>query len=437
MALLITDPDDRSAAWLLGILATLGEQLIRTSSPDEAMAALATEGPEVAGVVVGPGADAADALALAARLREAAPELAVVLLRPQGQDAGELLRAALQAGVRDVVTALRDPAVVRGACARALELTRALRGQAAVAAEADDAEPGRSQDGKVITVFSSKGGCGKTFLATNLAVALAARGSGGLRSGAPATASSGPRQPNGSPPRRPGFEVALVDLDLHFGDVAITLQLFPAHTIQDVARAGAGLDPGTVASFLTRHQSGLWALVAPNEPAVAETISPVVVVTVLRALRRRFAYVVVDTPAAFSDQVLAAFDESDRIILLGTLDVPSVKNLKLAMRTMESLRYPRDKTCLVINRADSRVGLRLSDVERILGRHVDVALPSSRGVPLSVNKGSPILVEEPRSGVAEAIRGLADQLAAATPARPARPARGRLLRRPTFLRGRS
>jgi pilus assembly protein CpaE len=334
--------------------------------------------------------------------------VAVVLLRREGQDSGELLRAALRAGVRDVVTALRDPAAVRGASARALELTRALRGLGAAPDRLRaPAAPGRPQPGKVITVFSSKGGCGKTFLATNLAVALTAHA-----------------------------EVALVDLDLHFGDVAITLQLFPARTIQDAARAsGGGLDPITMKSFLTRHQSGLWALVAPSEPTVADTISPTAVVTILRALRQRFGYVVVDTPAAFSDQILAAFDESDAIAMLATLDVPSVKNLKLALRTMESLRYPRDKTCLVINRADSKVGLRLPDVERILDTQIDVTLPSSRAVPLSINKGSPILVEEPKSGVAEAIRNLADQFASAAPGqrRPVRASRGRS-RRSLFQR---
>ncbi len=328
VALLIVDPDDQSATWLAGILAELAEQLIRTTSPDEAMAAFATEGPDVLGVVVGPGSSDADAVALAGRLQEAAPDVAVVLLRQEGQDSGELLRAALRAGVRDVVTALSDPAAVRGACARALELTRALRGLGGAPDRrpAAAADPARAKAGKLITVFSSKGGCGKTFVATNLALALAAHA-----------------------------EVALVDLDLHFGDVAIMLQLFPARTIQDAARAsGGGLDPVTMKSFLTRHQSGLWALVAPSEPTVADTISPTAVVTILRALRQRFGYVVVDTPAAFSDQVLAAFDESDAIAMLATLDVPSIKNLKLALRTMESLRYPRDKTCLVINTRSRR-----------------------------------------------------------------------------------
>ncbi len=402
MTLIIVDPDDQSATWLARILADMATQIIRTTSADEAMAAFATEAPDILGVVVGPGPSDAEALTLASRLQEAAPDVSVVMLRRH--DSGELLRAAMRAGVRDVVTTVNDAVAVHGACARALAITRALRGHTAAGGGLRAwADPSRGQAGKVITVFSSKGGCGKTFLATNLAVALAA-----------------------------DAEVALVDLDLHFGDVAIMLQLFPARTIQDAARASA-LDPITLKSFLTRHHSGVCALVAPSEPTVADTISPTTVVTILRLLRQRFGYVVVDTPAAFSDQVLAAFDESDAITMLATLDVPSIKNLKLALRTMETLHYPRGKTCLVINRADSKVGLRLPDVERILDTQIDVTLPSSRAVPLSINKGSPIMIEEPRSSVAEAVRELAEQLAATPIGRPSRLGRGRS-RRSLFQR---
>jgi pilus assembly protein CpaE len=168
----------------------------------------------------------------------------------------------------------------------------------------------------------------------------------------------------------------------------------------------------------------VWTLAAPSEPPVADTVSASAVVSILKLLRSSFAYVVIDTPAAFSDQVLAAFDESDRIALLATLDVPSIKNLKLTMQAMERLRYPRDRIRVVVNRADSRVGLRLPDVEKVLGAAVDVTIPSSRSVPISVNKGNPVLLEEPRGNVAEAIRGLAAQFAPVTPGGPA-PARPR------------
>jgi pilus assembly protein CpaE len=392
MAVIIVEPVEAASAWIAHALAGLDQRLLRTSGADEAMAALATEGGEILAAVVGSGLADDDALGFAERLQQAAPEVPVVLLRKQ--DSGELLRAALRLGVRDVLPASSDGGAVRASTARAIELATSLRGRLAGGGGARLDASG-DLPGEIITVFSAKGGCGKTFLATNLAVALAAAGT----------------------------EIALVDLDLHFGDVAIVLQLFPTRTIQDAARE-RGLDAAALRAYLTPHPAGVWTLAAPTEPPVADTVSASAVVSILKLLRSSFAYVVVDTPAAFSDQVLAAFDESDSIALLATLDVPSIKNLKLTMQAMERLRYPRNRIRVVVNRADSRVGLRLPDVEKVLGAAVDVTIPSSRSVPVSVNKGNPVLLEEPRGNVAEAIRGLAAQFAPVTPAGPA-PSRSR------------
>src|SRR6266508_2929906 len=270
-----------------------------------------------------------------------------------------MLRAALRFGVRDVLAASSDGETVRSSVSRAIELATSLRGRLAAGPGGARPEAPGGRPGEIITVFSAKGGCGKTFLATNLAVALAAGGT----------------------------EVALVDLDLHFGDVAIVLQLFPTRTIQDAARE-RGLDARTLRSYLTPHHAGVWALAAPTEPPVADTVSASAVSTLLKLLRSSFAYVVVDTPAAVTDQVLAAFDESDAIALLATLDVPSIKNLKLTMQTMERLRYPPSRIRVIVNRADSRVGLRLPDVEKVLGTSVDLTIPSPRPLPAIVGVGA-------------------------------------------------
>ena len=392
MAVIIVEPLEAASAWIAHALAGLDQRLLRTAGADEAMAAVATEGGEVLAAIAGSGLADDEALGFAERLQEAAPEVPVVLLRKH--DSGELLRAALRLGVRDVLPASSDAAALRASTARAIELASSLRGRLASGGGARPDAAGELP-GEIITVFSAKGGCGKTFLATNLAVALAAGGT----------------------------EVALVDLDLHFGDVAIVMQLFPTRTIQDAARE-RGMDADGLRAYLTPHPAGVWTLAAPSEPPVADTVSASAVVSILKLLRSSFAYVVIDTPAAFSDQVLAAFDESDRIALLATLDVPSIKNLKLTMQAMERLRYPRERIQVVVNRADSRVGLRLPDVEKVLGAAVDVTIPSSRSVPISVNKGNPVLLEEPRGNVAEAIRGLAAQFAPVTPGGPA-PARPR------------
>jgi pilus assembly protein CpaE len=373
MAVLIVEPHDGYATWLANALSGLTDRVVRAADPDEGMAAVAAEGHDVLAAIFGPSLSDRDALALAGALQQGTPDVSVLLIRRQ--ESGELIRQALRVGVKDVLSSASDENAIRGAAARALEIARTLRGRLGGGAPTDGA--GRSP-GRVVTVFSSKGGCGKTFLSTNLAVALG----------------------------RTGAEVALVDLDLHFGDVAIMLHLFPSHTIYDATQS-AELDALTVKSFLTHHDSGIWTLVAPTEPTVADTISPSTIANILKLLRSAFDYVVIDTPPAFSEPVLSAFDESDSLVMLATLDVPSIKNLKLTLQTMELLHFPKNRIRVVVNRADSKVGLRLPDVEKLLSSPVDATIPSSRSVPLSVNKGSPIMLEDPKGPVAEAVRRIA------------------------------
>ena len=384
MAVLIVEPHDGYATWLANALPGLTDRVVRAADPDEAMAAVAAEGRDVLATIIGPSLTDRDALALAGALQQGAPDISVVLIRRQ--ESGELIRQALNVGVKGVLSSASDETAVRTAAARALEIARTLRGRLGGAAPTDPGE-GRSP-GRVITVFSSKGGCGKTFLSTNLAVALS----------------------------RSGAEVALVDLDLHFGDVAIMLHLFPSHTIYDAAE-NPGLDALSLKSLLTRHDSGVWTLVAPTEPTIADTINPGAIGSILKLLRSAFDYVVIDTPPAFSEPVLAAFDESDWLVMLATLDVPSIKNLRLTLQTMELLHFPKSRIRVVINRADSKVGLRLPDVEKLLSSPVDTTIPSSRSVPLSVNKGSPIMLEEPKGPVADSIRRVAALLTDPQPGR--------------------
>ena len=374
MAVLIVEPHDGYATWLANALSGLTDRVVRAADPDEAMAAVAAEGRDVLAAILGPSLNDRNALALAGALQQGTPDVSVLLIRRQ--ESGELIRQALKVGVKDVLSSASDENAVRIAAARAIEIARTLRGRLGGGAPTDQA--GGRALGRVVTVFSSKGGCGKTFLSTNLAVALG----------------------------RTGAEVALVDLDRHFGDVAIMLHLFPSHTIYDAAQ-NPGLDALTLKSFLTRHDSGIWALIAPTEPTVADTINPGTIAGILKLLRTAFDYVVIDTPPAFSEPVLGAFDESDWLVMLATLDVPSIKNLKLTLQTMELLHFPKNRIRVVVNRADSKVGLRLPDVEKLLSSPVDATIPSSRSVPLSVNKGSPIMLEEPKGPVAESIRRVA------------------------------
>jgi pilus assembly protein CpaE len=325
-------------------------------------------------VVLGPSIDQVAAFRLAESMRITRPRLGVVLVR-QRIDTG-VLAEALRSGVREVIDE-RDLSGLNAAVRRCQALASALRDRTVPGTISDHAPRGR-----VITVFSAKGGCGKTTLATNLAAALADRG------------------------RR---EVCLVDLDLAFGDVAIALQLFPAHTIADAVPLGDHVDFTAMQTLLTPHSPGLTTLVAPVEPGSAESIPAVLVSHILELLREHFDYVVVDTPPAFDDQVLAAFDLSDVIALIATLDIPALKNLKLTLETMELLNYPRERWRIVLNRADSKVGLAIGEVEKTLRTPIAVQIPSSRDVPAAINRGVPIVLDDPRHPVSMAIKSFAER----------------------------
>lgn len=331
--------------------------------------------PETLLVVIGPDTPLEPALAFTEQQRVARPALGVVLLRRRVDVT--VLGAAIRAGVREVV-APDDTLALTQACTRSLEVSRRTAGWQ----PGQDANP----QGRVVTVFAAKGGCGKTTVATNLAVTLAA---GGRRS------------------------VCLVDLDLAFGDVGITLQLFPEHSIVDAVPMRGALDERGLRGLLTPHSPGLDTLLAPLEPKDAERIPTDVVSEVLAVLRRMYDYVVVDTPPDFKDWVLAALDVSDTHVLLATLDVPALKNLRLTLDMLDLLGYPRDRWQIVLNRSDAKVGLDVADVERTLKVPLAVRLPSSRSVSESINKGVPLAQAQPQHPISQALRRFVDERLAA------------------------
>lgn len=323
-------------------------------------------------VVLGPGIDERTALEVAAAYRLSHPSLGVVLVRRRVDSA--VLRDAMRAGVREVVKA-DDLAALGEACQRSHALSVAFTtGQTGA-----DAPP--VAVGQLVTVFAAKGGCGKTTMATNLAVALV-----GAR-------------------RR----VCLLDLDLAFGDVAIALQLFPTRTIADAVGLNR-LDQTAVRSLVTPHSSGLDTLLAPVEPGTAESVPGPLVRDLLTVLKTMYDVVVVDCPPAFTDPVLAAFDLSEHFVLLATLDIPAVKNLKLTLETLELLSYPPERSHVVLNRSDAKVGLSLADVEKTLRTTIAVQVPSSRAVPTCINRGVPIVLDQPHHPVSVAIRRFAERL---------------------------
>jgi pilus assembly protein CpaE len=321
-------------------------------------------------LVVGPHVDQGSALELAEQLRIERPEVGVVLMRRRLDVT--VLAHALRAGVREVVVA-DDHAGVSEACRRSLELSRRMLGVSGAAG---------SREARIITVFSAKGGCGKTTVATNVAAALAA---GGRSS------------------------VCLLDLDLAFGDVAIALQLVPARTAIDAVAMSGSIDEMGASSLVTPHSKGLDAICAPLEPGEAERVPASTVVELLRVLKRMYDYIVIDTPPAFTEHVLASFDVSDVYVLLATLDIPALKNLRLTLDMLDVLGYPRESWQVVLNRSDSRVGLSVDDVTRTLKVPLATQIPSSRSVSASINKGVPIVLDEPRHPVSAAIKQLVER----------------------------
>ncbi len=324
---------------------------------------------EVDLVVVGPDVEAGLALDLAAAQRVSRPTLGIVLLRRRVHSA--ILRDAMVAGVREVVPS-NDLAALSDACQRSRTLSEQVRG--------GQGEGSGRTSGQIVTVFSAKGGCGKTTLSTNLAVALA---------------------------QTPGRRVCLLDLDLAFGDVAIALQQVPARTVAD-ATGLSTLDEVAVKSLVTSHTSGVDTLLAPAEPGTSEGISGALVGDLLKVLKSSYDVVVVDTPPALNEHVLAAFDQTDHFVLLATLDIPALKNLKLTLETLDVLRYPRERWHVVLNRSDAKVGLTVKDVQSTLRTEIAALVPSSRAVPASVNRGVPLVLDEPAHPVSVAIRQFAE-----------------------------
>jgi pilus assembly protein CpaE len=353
----------------------IGPETVVLTSMDALRRHIADDPADV--VVIAPSIAVEDAYHFAGSVRISHPETGVVLVRRRVD--AVVLADALRAGVREVVSH-RDLAALVDAVRRNQELARAMRHTAGQTGDED------SVRARVVTVFSAKGGCGKTTLATNLAVALA---DGGRR------------------------QVCLVDLDLSFGDVAIAMQLFPAHTIADAVPLANDLDKAGVSGLLTPHSPGLTTLVAPVEPGSAENIPASLVSDLLTILRQMFDFVVIDSPPAFTDHVLAAFDQSDYIALIATLDIPALKNLKLTLETMDLLSYPRDRYRVVLNRADSKVGLSLSEVEKTLGAPITAESPSSRDVPAAINRGVPIVLDNRNHPVSVAIHQFAERQLAA------------------------
>lgn len=281
--------------------------------------------------------------------------------------------------------ALVDPnegAEFRDAVLHAIDMSDRLSGEVQSAAEAAVAPLG-----KVFTVCSATGGCGKTFYSTNIAFALA---------------------------KLTGKRVALIDLDLQFGEVLTALRLRAQNTISDVLTID---DDEELAAYLPEmmhaHEGGVWVLPAPLDPAEADAIDPPDVLRVIEAAQKHFDYIIVDNPTGLGEATLAALDRSTHLFVLAALDLSSVRNLRLFLQTLDRLRIPMDDVSVILNKDQTGVGIEANDVERLFPSGFRSRIPFSRDVPRSMNTGLPLVMAGPDSPVSiEIVRGLSEFLPA-------------------------
>lgn len=344
-------------------------------------------------IVLGPDVPLDGALRLATVFDVRFPDVAVLLAADADAD---LMLQAMRAGVRDVVSPAVEPEQLRIVLQRSVQATEGRRREAA--ASAAESPAGTSQSGRVIGVFSPKGGVGKTTLATNIAV--------GLGKTAP-------------------MKVVIVDLDLQFGDVASGLDLDPEHTVTDAVSRAAAQDSLVLKAFLTLHPAGIYALCAPKDPVDADSITPDQVSRLIRQLADQFDYVVVDTAPGLGECTLSALEECTDGVWVTGMDVPGVRGLRSSLDVLGRLGLLPETRHLVLNMADAKSGLSVRDVEATVGVPVDVSVPRSRLISYSTNRGVPVLQAPRRDKATSALGDVVDRF---TPDGTAR-ARRRLHRR--------
>ena len=281
-----------------------------------------------------------------------------------------LVEAALAAGVDDVLVLP----------ARLETISFAIHKAGQAGGRVTTAARDSASKGQVITVFSPKGGTGKTVMATNLGAYLASK---------------------------TNKRVLLIDLDLQFGDAAIMLGLDPKRTMHELVQAPGELDAGKLASYTTKHRSGLDVLAAPMLPEHADLVTEPKVLRLVEVACEAYDIVVIDTSPFFYGPMLALLGPTDQLLLLCGLDVPTLKNVRLSLRTLELLGFPAERTNLVLNRVTSSVGLTAQDVAEALGMRVAFEVPNDPVVAPAVNRGTVPSLHETDSEFAQALAQIA------------------------------
>ncbi|WP_247826899.1 AAA family ATPase [Arthrobacter antioxidans] len=338
--------------------------------PSSVLDQLALEQPEV--LVFGPGIALEDALRLAIIVDVKFPEVSVVLVH---EDHPEIALQAMRAGVRDILTPLADVASIRAQLERACQAF-------ATRQRTETQLPRKKQNGRVIGVFSPKGGVGKTTIATNLAV--------GLGKMAP-------------------MSVVIVDLDLQFGDVGTGLYLNPEYSVLDAVSGAATQDSMVLKAFLTPHSSGIYALCGPRNPADADRISSEQITRLIQQLALEFRFVVVDTGPGLTEPSLAALEQCTDAVWVTAMDVPSVRGLRTGLDVLNQLNLMPKARHVVLNFADTKTGLSVQDIEATLMAPVDISVPRSRAITMATNRGVPLLQDRVRDPATKSMTDLVER----------------------------
>jgi pilus assembly protein CpaE len=376
--LLVVDQDDdfvASAKQLfdgsLPVARTLEEAAQTVSSGDVRM------------LLIGPSYGTDTAMEQIRQLHNQDPSLVLMLVAEEVT--ADLLRKGMRAGVSDVLEAPLDESKIEAAIEQFAHDVLRRKSSAATPVVEDK---GRHEQGRIITVTSAKGGSGKTVLATNLALVLN---------------------------RFPDTKVCLVDADLQFGDVCLVLQLEPRFTMVNAAHELHHLDSELLDSLLTEHPTGLKVLAAPLEPAFADDITTAGLMQMLDVLKENYDYVIVDTAAMLDELILSLIEKSDDILMLVDMDLPSVKNAKLALETLRLLKFSTANVQLVMNRSNSKAKLDNKEIEGALKMQIAASIPSDAVVAASVNEGRPVVETDPKSKVAKGFESVAELIAGKVP----------------------
>jgi len=323
-------------------------------------------------MIAGPSLSTKSGLSALQAIHEETPATSLVLAFAKRPDA--TLREIIRTGAMDLLQLPVADKNLHDSVVRAVALSRNRPAEAAATAAVHSPDKPANR-GTVFTVSSATGGCGKTFYATNLAYYLH---------------------------QYTGKRTCIVDLDLQFGEVSTALRLRPRFTISDIL-SREDIDEVDLSAhideYVVTHDSGVKVLPAPKDPSDADRIHPVDVQRVIEAARAKFDYVVVDTPAALTEIVLAAFDMSDELYVMATLDLPSVRHMGVFLNTLEKLKIPSDNVKLILNKAERDVGLDVDQVTRLFPQGFTSVLPYAKEVTKSVNVGTPVLAFAPTADV--------------------------------------